>query len=375
MTRTRYLLIVVLGPLLAALGCDDPWLRPPPELTTFLEDDDAGDDDAGDDDAGNPFVLFLQPEDGAAVQDPVVFVFETGGGVSTVELFVDGYPLQDEPIVVSPGVQQHVYDFSTVHHERVAELFGYDAGGVEVASDQVAFFPESSWIDDQPGFNHYVVQAINDWSTYPKDGTYEYCWSYYGDTCGDMWGQIWGGWYLGTHVFDGGLDCFCSGHTLEVFLDAYERWQADHGEPIDVPYGDLTLDDVDIGDFYQHWQGFGVAIYASAADAFESANIGINIYEEDWHTAMAGDFVNLSRTTGSGHSVVFVDWAYDGMTIVGLRYYGCNGSGDSHPDPGHPDNTGGNSGPGFITEYFSGHGGTVMTQYLFIGHPFDPGTL
>ncbi len=385
MTRIRSSALLLLAPLLAAAGCDDPWLRPPPQLEPFAGDDDAGDDDAadddaadddaGDDDSGPPHAAILEPTDGSTVEDPVVFVFETGGGVASVEFFVDGYPLQDQPIVAAGGVQQHVYDFSTVHQERTAELIAYDGGGDEVASDAVTFTPASSWIQDQPGFNHHVIEAINDWGTYPKDGTYPYCWSYYGDDCGDMWGQIWGGWYLGEHVFDGGLDCFCSGHTLEVFLDAYERWQAASGVAIDVPFGDLTLADVDIGDFYQYWQGFGVASYASAADAFESAGIGCNLYEEDWGDVRAGDFVNLSRSTGTGHSVIFVDWVYDGMTIVGLRYYGCNGGGDSHPDPGHPDNSGGTSGPSFVTEYFSGYGGTVLTAYLFIGRPYDPATL
>ena len=58
--------------------------------------------------------------------------------------------------------------------------------------------------------------------------------------------------------------------------------------------------------------------------------------------------------------------------MTGLRYYSCNGSGDSHPDPGDPENSSGNSGPSFITEMFSGHGGSVLPSYVFIGHTFDP---
>ena len=57
---------------------------------------------------------------------------------------------------------------------------------------------------------------------------------------------------------------------------------------------------------------------------------------------------------------------------VGIRYYGCNGSGQSCPDSEDPENTWGNSGPSFITEYFEGHGGSVLPTYLFIGRVFLP---
>jgi len=340
------------------------------------DDDTVGDDDVGDDDAEDGPVVILYPQPGDQAPDPVHFDFEVNSpDIRTVEFYCEGWPLQDAPIDVSVGIHTHVYDFAGVNFERDVELIGYDADGDEVGTDQVSFVPADGMLSDQPGFNQYVVDAINDGASYPKDGTYPYCWSYYGDECGDMWGQIWGGSYLGEHVFGGGLDCFCSGHTLEVFLDAYERWQADHNAPTSQTYGDLTLDDVDVGDFYQFWQGFGVTYYASAADAFEYAGIGENVYEEDWDDVITGDFINLSRDTGTGHSVIFVDWVWDGMHRSGLRYYGCNGSGDSHPDPDDPNNSGGVSGPSFVTEYFTDFGGHVLTQWLFIGHPYDPATL
>ena len=371
-----------------AWGCHPEHIGPQGDLgDQSLDDDDhAGDDDAsGDDDTGGAGddddaedgpVVILYPQPGDQAPDPVHFDFEVNSpDVTTVEFYCEGWPLQDAPIEVDVGIHTHVYDFSGVNFERDVELLGYDAQGHEVGSDQVSFVPADGLLPDQPGFNQYVVDAINDGASYPKDGTYPYCWSYYGDECGDMWGQIWGGWYTGEQVFEGGLDCFCSGHTIEVFLDAYERWQADHGAPSSQQYGGLTLDDVDVGAFYQFWQGFGVTYYASAADAFEYAGVGENVYEEDWDDVVTGDFVNLSRDTGTGHSVIFVDWVWDGMHRAGLRYYGCNGSGDSHPDPDDPGNSGGVSGPSFVTEYFTGFGGHVLTQWLFIGHPYDPSTL
>jgi hypothetical protein len=70
--------------------------------------------------------------------------------------------------------------------------------------------------------------------------------------------------------------------------------------------------------------------------------------------------------------VIFLAWIMDGTERVGLRYYGCNGSADACPDPDDPLNSPDNSGPSFQTEYFDGHGGTVLPSYLFIGRPTMP---
>ncbi len=229
-------------------------------------------------------------------------------------------------------------------------------------------------LPEQAGFNDYVIQAINDQARYPKDGTWPYCFN--NSACEPdvdiYFGMIHDGYYLGEMLFEGTGRCYCCGHTLEIFLDAYRRWQLDYGVPETVPYGGLTLADMDVGAFYQHWFGWGVADTASSANALEYAGIGVNLYEGDWDMALPGDFINLSRSTGTGHAVIFVDWVYDDGLLAGLRYYSCNGSGDSHPDPADPDNVSGVSGPSFRTEYFTDAGGTVLKNYLFIGRAFDP---
>ena len=320
-------------------------------------------------------VRILSPSDGDVADNPVTFRYVTTEEAVTVAFSCEGWDLQDAPIRVEPGAHAFTYDFAGVNYTRTVVLEGYDAAGDLVARDAVAFIPDEGWLPPEEGFNRYVVEAINDTSLYPKDGTYPYCWSSYGDECGEAWGMIWGGSYLGEDLFPGGGDCFCSGHTLEVFLDAYARWQAANDADIDDPYGALTVDDVDVGTFYQWWQGFGEGTYASAAHAFEAVGIGYLLDESEWPTAVTGDFVNLSRSTGSGHSVIFVDWERQGDEIVGLRYYGCNGSGDSHPDPQDPDVQYDVPGPSFRTEWFEGHGGTVLPEYLFVGHPWDPADL
>ncbi len=333
-----------------------------------------GDSDS-DSDTDSPWVSIIYPGDGEEAPNPVTFEFDGGGGVVSVAFFADDeWPLQDDPVPVGQGAL--TYEFSEVNYPRDISLIGYDADGEVVAEDQVSFIPLdlSCLIGPQPGFNEYTVRVINDWTMYPKDGTYPYCWGE--PWCGDMWGQIHDGYYGDELLFDGGGDCFCSGHTLEIFLAAYRLWLFDHDldESVLFEYGGdvLTVDSVDIGDFYQWWQGFGVASYASSADAFETVGIGENIYEENWDEVLAGDYVNLSRSTGSGHAVIFINWIEEDGQKVGLRYYGCNNSGSSCPDPEDPDNTTGNSGPAFITEYFEGEGGTVLPAWLFIGRVFLP---
>lgn len=379
----------------AAAACDDGDPVAPVEDTGAEGDEAAGadadaDGDAGFDDgddggadgpedvSGGAWVRITFPEDGAEVPNPVTLRWEAGGGVAAVAFEADGWPLQRDPMPADLGAYE--YSFTGVNYVRHVVLRGYDAGGVEVATDEVDFTPTEQVcsIPDPPGFNHYTVEVINNWDLYPKDGTFPYCWESTGAMCGENWGQIYDGYYGGELLFPGGGDCFCSGHTLEIFLRAYRLWQAEHGVPETVPFqvggNVLSVASVDVGVFYQHWQGFGVAREASAANAFETAGIGENLWEDRWDEVLPGDYVNLSRSTGSGHAVIFVNWIEDSGEKIGLRYYGCNSRGASCPDPDDPLGTTGNSGPSFVTEYFEGHGGTVLPEYLFIGRVFEPTT-
>lgn len=327
-----------------------------------------------------PYVRVIYPEEGAIVPNPVTFEFEGGGGVRYVWFEVDGWPLQREPIPVEQ--RYYTYNFSGVNYQRHLILYGYDESYNTIAQDEVNFTPvnqDSCSVQDQPGFNHYVIQLINNNSLYPKNGTYPYCWEYYGQNCGAHWGMIHDVTYAGEVYFPGGGDCFCSGHTLELFLRAYKLWQEQNNIPQSHPFtvgsNYLPPEDVDPyrrGIFYQYWQGFGIADTASSADAFEYFGIGESLNENEWDRAMPGDFVNLSRSNGTGHAVIFISWIRENGEIVGIRYYGCNSSGDSCVDPNSSNNSRNNSGPSFVTEYFYEYGGRVLPQYLFIGHPYMP---
>ena len=274
-------------------------------------------------DAGDAWVRIVFPGNGTSVANPVTFVWSAGADIATVTFDADGWPLNDVPLPADAGT--YSYTFTAVNVERRVVLTGYDATGLPIAVDEVLFTPTEDFcgLPDQPGFNHYTVEAINDWDRYPRDETYPYCWEATGDVCGENWGMVYDGWYGGAMLFPGGGDCFCSGHTLEMFLRAYRLWQRDAGvaetTTFRVGASELTIDEVDIGGFYQHWQGFGVASEASAANAFASVGIGEVLPPERWDEALPGDYANISRSTGSGHAVIFVGWMRDG----GGRIVGC----------------------------------------------------
>ncbi|MBI5536359.1 MAG: hypothetical protein HY898_26800 [Deltaproteobacteria bacterium] len=364
----------------AAGGDSEPWGDATAEGKPESGSGGQAGDGAAPADAGNPWVTIVSPKQGEKVANPVSFAFEAGGGVKTVWFEADGYPLQATAIPVAQG--SHTYKFTGVNTQRHVVLQGRDQADQTVATDEVDFTPVSCILADQPGFNHYTIAAINNTSEYPKDGSSPYCWESQGGTCGAHWGMVHDGLYTAEKLFPGGGDCFCSGHTLEIFLRAYRLWQKDKAVAEDVPFtvgaNQLLIGDVDPygsngGHFYQYWQGFGITNEASAAEGFAQFGIGKSFAQSEWDQVLPGDYVNLSRTTGSGHAVIFVDWIVENGAKVGLRYYGCNSHGDSCPDETDPLNTTNNSGPSFNTELFDGMGGTVIPKYLFIGRAFEPG--
>ncbi len=318
----------------------------------------------------DPWVRIVAPLEGEEVLNPVTFELEAGPGVAFLELTADDWALNDAPLPAD--TESFTYTFRGVNRTRTVVLLGYDADMNWLADDEVSFVPiEEGLMPEPDGFNRYVIRSINDLEMFPKDGTYPYC---YRSECAPWvdiyYGMVQDASYLGELLFEGTGMCYCCGHTLEIFLDAYRRYQDDRGVDRWVPYGPLSVDDVDRGLFYRHWFGIGMASDAGAA--LEEYGIGETLIADRWDEAIPGDFVMFSRSNGTGHAVIFVDWIREAGEITGLRYYSCNGSGDSHPDPLDPANTAGNSGPSFITEMFDGHGGRVLPSWLFIGHPYDP---
>ncbi len=234
---------------------------------------------------------------------------------------------------------------------------------------------------DQPAFNHYTVAVVNDTMAFPRDGSIRYCWEKRGDRCRGHWGMVHDAVYAGSTVFEGGGDCYCSGHTLEVFLRAYRLWQIDHEVPESLPW---TIDGLQLavgdvarwgeygGAFYQLWQGFGFVDEASSASAFDLFGMGHELRQPEWDRALPGDYVNIWRKNHTGHAAIFVGWVMKNGARTGIRYYGCNTRGDSCPDSDDPANVKVKGGPSFVTERFSTHGGQVLVGKLRIGRPSMP---
>ncbi|MBM4355061.1 MAG: hypothetical protein FJ109_14965, partial [Deltaproteobacteria bacterium] len=266
-------------------------------------------------DSPTPWVSIVEPTADAVVANPVTFRFRAGGGVKKVALFVDGLPLQEAPF--DPSVGGLVHEFKGVNLLRMLDLEGYDDTGKAVALEQLRFVPSSGFLPPPPGFNGFVVAVINDSLLFPRDGRYRYCWR----ECPGSMGMLHDVYYQGELLWEGDGTCYCTGHTLEVFLEAVRRWAAVRGLGEVEPFGELDFGSVQGGEFYQHWQGYGITNEASAAAAFESAGIGFSLGPDSWSQAVPGDFVNLSRGNGTGHAVIFVSWVREGGAIVGLTYY------------------------------------------------------
>ncbi|MEO0529042.1 MAG: hypothetical protein AAF266_00545 [Planctomycetota bacterium] len=125
---------------------------------------------------------------------------------------------------------------------------------------------------------------------------------------------------------------YCCGYTFAVAMQAAERRGLLDGRSFD-----------DVKRFQKLWYG------ATDADddtlvvlAAETLGIGEGVALDD---ARPGDFVQLWRTGGSGHSVVFLDWLEEDGRRVGFRYRSSQGSTD---------------GIGDATERFSDAGGRVL---------------
>lgn len=312
-----------------------------------------------------PAISLLSPAAEAVVENPITFAYRTQGPVARVGLYVDEIPIYDRPLPPGEGAVETTLRGVNVVRTLRAEAFD-DAGSV-IATDELTFVPSFGFIPPPSGFNRFVVETINDVFRYPRDGTTPYCWR----KCPGSMGMIRSVYYMEQELWPGEGNCFCTGHTLEIFLDALQRWYAVNGVDPSTPFGHLLPDDLRGGDFYQQWQGYGISPEASAAAAFELAGIGYALDQAHWEEAQTGDFVNLSRDNATGHAVIFHSWLREDGGIVGLRYYGCNGKGDSHPDELSPANRR-VSGPSFVSARFVEFGGRLLPEYLFIGHVVDP---
>lgn len=194
--------------------------------------------------------------------------------------------------------------------------------------------------------NEYGVEILE---SYPRDGTHPYSWvdSYEGVTR-DLY-------YKGVRIAranpNGSKSCYCCGLTFEDFFRSIQQLNSDLGTSEEINKMTVT----DLRYFLRLWfveytwgDGPGVALKA----------FGLGDQIEDFSKARSGDYVQFWRTTGSGHSVIFINWQTDSKGgIIGLRYWSTQSS---------------TNGINYNIENFTGHGGTINPAMVYISRLRSP---
>jgi hypothetical protein len=162
--------------------------------------------------------------------------------------------------------------------------------------------------------NPYVVEVM---ASYPTDGTHAYWWPKKSPWSGNARTLR----YAGDVLLEGDAQgrAYCCGLTFEVFLQAWEAWCQKTGRPYRIK--DYTKDDV--LKLKHAWFGSN-GDRSTIHGAITSRGLGTPIVA--WDDARPGDFIQLWRHSGSGHSVIFKDWVREHGEIVGLTYWSVQGS-------------------------------------------------
>lgn len=198
-------------------------------------------------------------------------------------------------------------------------------------------------------FNDYILNVIED---YERDGTYPYSWvNSYKGVSRDLY-------YNGTKIANANPDSshstFCCGLTFEVYFRTIMQYNKDHGYPENI--NNMSADDfnrfISLW-FVQEAKGDGPGI------ALEAYGLGDRIMEMS--DVKKGDFVQIWRTSGSGHSVIFINWVInDEGDTTGMKYW------STQP---------GTQGVNYNTEYFAGYGGKVDKAHTHYSRAHTPKNL
>lgn len=158
--------------------------------------------------------------------------------------------------------------------------------------------------------NPYIVEVLK---TYPTDGKHRYFWPKKGGWAGNTRDLRYRG-----ELFSKGDPkgrAYCCGLTFEVFFRAWQAWCRAKRQPFVIGTFDTTEK---LRSFRREWFGAD-GNRRCAAHALVDNDLGIAV--DKLADARAGDFVQLWRHSGSGHSVVFDSWVKEKAKIVGMRYW------------------------------------------------------
>ena len=289
-----------------------------------------------------PWVAIGSPPDGSEVVNPVTFVLSASSDVQSIELFADGWPLGTVP---SPS-GTIAYTFAGLDYPREIVAEGSSNGAV-VATDTIEITVRSAGTTPPSADLGALVQALL--AEYPTDGTNDYWWP----TDSDWAGTTRDVWYRGALVAEGDPDgrCYCVGLTWEVYMRAFQAADLASG-------GDGTLNGLTVADLEEFQTDWYVRelLGAGAMDALENYGIGWRV--ASFADVKPGDFVQVWRNNGSGHSVIFQDWERDDDgSIVGLDYWSTQSS---------------TEGIDFNDEYFGSGSDDVDPNLVFVGRAAAP---
>ena len=292
-------------------------------------------------DANEDYVSFATPYEDASVVSPVQLVPIASEEVAQIELLVGG----ERVAVVSPG---EVFTLRTAHVGALAlGARGLDHSGALLAESSLDVTLRAPAPVAESAFNQRILDLI---ATYPDDGTYTYWWP-----SGTAWsGSTQNIYYQGALVADDGgvSSCYCSGITWELFLQTWRGVAAEQG----LSFDDLNgLNDDELMTMRLDW--YVRELDGPGPDVALSAR-GLGARVESLDDLRPGDLLQFWRTSGSGHTVVFVGFEEDDEgNLTGLSYVSCQGASD---------------GFGVNTEYFGAFSGAIDPLLIFAGRATMP---
>jgi len=129
----------------------------------------------------------------------------------------------------------------------------------------------------------------------------------------------------------------CVAAVMEIILTAMQLYEADTGDSTIWDYLPMrSFQYLGSGDLKAHlWVNYGDIDAGGSADALRHFGMGMNTPFEH---LVPGSVININRTTGTGHAVVFLAFLdIDGteyevypaeVEVIGFKYYSAQGGGD-----------------------------------------------
>ena len=282
---------------------------------------------------GASWVSFASPSDGAELPNPITFALDGSDDIDEIQVEADGWPLG----TVTPG-ETLTYEFSGTGYAREITAYGYVDGAL-TASDTISVVVEPESAPDESSFSDLVVRLLE---RYPTDGSHDYYWP----SGGTWYGTTKDIYYQDELVAEGDPEgrCYCVGLTWEVYMTAFAEADGSTG-------GDGTLNGMDVSDLSSFRVDWFVRDLWGDGVVTAMENYGLGDPVTDLADLRPGDFLQFWRYSGSGHSVIFIDWELDDDgDIVGIQYWSTQSSTD---------------GIDYNSEYFGTGGSSIDPSYFF----------